>query len=37
VKEEAVQRCREAIGTIPEEAGIEDPPEFFPVHTFVSS
>ncbi len=34
--EEAVARFREAIGTIPEEVGIEEPPEFFPAHTFVS-
>lgn len=34
--EEAVRRFREAIGTIPEEVGIEQPPEFFPAHTFIS-
>ena len=34
--EEAVARFREAMGTIPVEVGIEEPPEFFPVHTFVS-
>jgi len=32
--EEAVERFREAIGTIPAEVGIEEPPTFFPVHTF---
>jgi hypothetical protein len=34
--EEAVERFREAMGTIPEEVGIDEPPEFFPAHTFVS-
>ena len=34
--EEAVQRFREALGTIPLEVGIEQPPEFFPAHTYVS-
>ena len=33
--EEAVTRFREAIAPIVREVGIEDPPEFFPVHTFV--
>jgi len=34
--EEAVRRFRETISPIAEEVGIEDPPEFFPAHTFVS-
>ncbi len=33
---DAVERFREAMGTIPEEVGIEEPPQFFPAHTFVS-
>jgi hypothetical protein len=31
--EEAVERFRAAMGTIPEEVGIEEPPVFFPAHT----
>jgi hypothetical protein len=31
--EEAVERFRTALGTIPEEVGIEEPPQFFPAHT----
>ncbi len=34
--EEAVERFNEAMGSIPREVGIEEPPEFFPVHTFIS-
>jgi hypothetical protein len=34
--EEAVDRFREAMGTIPQEVGIEEPPEFFHAHTFLS-
>ena len=34
--EEAVARFREAVGPIAEEAGIEEPPEFFPAHTYFS-
>jgi hypothetical protein len=34
--EEAVDRFREAIGAVAQEVGIEDPPEFFPAHTFIS-
>jgi hypothetical protein len=34
--EEAVARFNEAMGTIPREVGIEEPPEFFPAHTFMS-
>ena len=34
--EEAIRRFNEAMGSIPREAGIEQPPEFFPVHTFIS-
>src|SRR3954451_8459748 len=31
--EAAVERFRAAMGTIPEEVGIEQPPIFFPAHT----
>ena len=31
--EEAVERFNQAIGTIPREVGIEEPPDFFPAHT----
>jgi hypothetical protein len=34
--EEAVRRFREVMGSIPAEAGIEEPPEFFAAHTFIS-
>ena len=34
--EEAVGRFREAIRPIVEEVGVEEPPDFFPAHTFVS-
>jgi hypothetical protein len=34
--EEAARRFREQIGPIAQEVGIDDPPEFFPAHTFVS-
>lgn len=34
--EEAVARFREAISSIVAEVGIEEPPEFFPAHTFVA-
>ena len=33
--EEAVEEFRRVMGTIPQEVGIEEPPEFFPAHTFV--
>ncbi len=33
--EEAVQRFRDLVTPIAQEVGIEDPPEFFPAHTFV--
>jgi hypothetical protein len=33
---EAVERFNEAMATIPREVGIEEPPDFFPVHTFMS-
>ena len=33
---DAVERFREALGTITLEVGIEEPPEFFPAHTAVS-
>ena len=31
--EAAVERFRAAMGTIPEDVGIEEPPTFFPAHT----
>ena len=31
--EEAVERFRTAIGTIPQEVGIAEPPKFFPAHS----
>lgn len=31
--EEAVESFRAAMGTIPGEVGIEEPPKFFPAHT----
>jgi hypothetical protein len=34
--EEGVQAFQEALGTIPQEVGIEAPPEFFPAHTAIS-
>jgi hypothetical protein len=34
--EEAVAAFRDAVGTIPQEFGIEEPPDFFPTHTFFS-
>jgi 2'-5' RNA ligase len=34
--EEAVERFNEAMGSIPQEAGIEEPPDFFPAHTFIA-
>ena len=34
--EEAVDNFRRVMGTIPQQVGIEEPPEFFPAHTFVS-
>jgi len=34
--EEAVDRFKEAMSSIPREVGIEQPPEFFPAHTFVA-
>lgn len=34
--EEAVERFREALGTIPQDVGIEVPPDFFPAHTYMS-
>lgn len=33
--EEAVERFNEAMGSIPREVGIEQPPEFFPAHTYI--
>ena len=35
--EEAVERFRKALGTIPEEVGIEEPPQFFPAHTAMAA
>ena len=34
--EEAVEEFRQVMGAIPHEVGIEEPPEFFPAHTFVA-
>ncbi len=34
--EQAVERFRSALGTIPQEVGIDEPPEFFPAHTAIS-
>ena len=34
--EEAVARFNESMGSIPREVGIEEPPDFFPIHTLVS-
>jgi hypothetical protein len=31
----AVERFREVVGPIAAEVGIEEPPKFFPAHTFV--
>jgi len=35
--EEAVEAFRNALGTIPEEVGIEEPPHFFPAHTAMAT
>ena len=34
--EEAVERFRSAMGTIPQDVGIEEPPRFFAAHTAIS-
>jgi hypothetical protein len=34
--EEAVERFREAMGTIPQDVGIEEPPQFFAAHSAMS-
>jgi hypothetical protein len=34
--EEAVRAFERAVGSIPREVGIEEPPDFFPAHTFYS-
>lgn len=34
--EEAVERFNEVMDSIPREIGIEEPPDFFPAHTFIS-
>ena len=34
--EDAVARFNEAMASIPREVGIEQPPDFFPAHTFVT-
>jgi hypothetical protein len=34
--EEAVERFRELVTPIAQEVGIEEPPQFFPAHTFMS-
>ncbi|HEY8437846.1 MAG TPA: hypothetical protein VIK65_04445 [Candidatus Limnocylindrales bacterium] len=33
--QEAVDAFNAALGSIPNEVGIEQPPEFFPAHTFI--
>ena len=33
--QEAVDRFSEAMRTIPREAGIQEPPKFYPAHTFI--
>ena len=35
--QEAVDRFNEAMASIPKEVGIEEPPTFFPAHTFISA
>jgi hypothetical protein len=35
--EDAVTRFNEAMKTIPREVGIEEPPSFYPAHTFISA
>ena len=34
--EDAVARFNEAMATIPREVGIEEPPRFYPAHTFIA-
>lgn len=34
--EEAVDRFNDAMRTMPSEVGIEEPPTFYPAHTFIS-
>jgi hypothetical protein len=34
--DEAVSRFNEAMQTIPRQVGIEEPPRFYPAHTFIS-
>src|SRR4051794_26619491 len=34
--EEAVARFNEAMATIPKEVGIDDPPRFYPAHTYIA-
>ena len=34
--DDAVARFNDAMRTIPREAGIEEPPRFYPAHTFIS-
>ena len=35
--DEAVARFNEAMKTIPSDVGIEEPPSFYPAHTFISA
>lgn len=35
--EDAVERFRDALGTIPQDVGIEEPPDFFPAHTYMQT
>ena len=34
--DDAVDRFNDAMRTIPREAGIQEPPRFYPTHTFIS-
>jgi hypothetical protein len=34
--EEAVESFNAAMGSLPRDVGIEQPPDFFPIHTFIS-
>jgi len=34
--QEAVDRFNEAMASIPREVGIEQPPDFFPAHTYIA-
>ena len=34
--QEAVDAFNEALGSIPRDVGIQEPPDFFPAHTFIA-